>query len=244
MTHTTGLPAGAADPSALDGAAAGLTRGVRVAAAATLVLGTGLQAAAWVVDPQSSYRGALASAAADAGARDLAELFLVTAIPFLVGGFLVYAVLGRRRSPRLAWSGAVLMTYGLINLGIHSGAELLQFQLAAGRLLTPAAIARLADHPSLPAAVVQFSFLGCILVGVPLTVVSLWRSGVVPRPAAALLGAFLVVDLAGRGIEAHLIAFVAASWIAVSVVRPRPARRRLLLPRRVDGGMTATSSRG
>lgn len=216
----------AVDSPAVDNPMARLKPGVRWAAAATLVLGTGLQAATWVVGAQPSFRAALASAAGSPGSADVAELCLALAIPFLVGGFLVYALLGWRRSPRLACTGAVLMSFGLINLGIHSGSELLQFQLAGDRVLTPAAVARLADHPSLPVSVVSIVFLACILVGLPVTVVSLWRSGAVPRAAAALLGAFLALDLAGHGTTSHLVALAAATWIALYVVRPQPLRAR------------------
>jgi hypothetical protein len=236
MTRSADSPAGVADPPVVEEPPAFPSPVLRAAAAATLVLGTGLQAAAWLIDPQPSYRAALASAAARSGPSELAELCLVLAIPFLVGGFAVYAVIGARRSPRLAWCGGVLMAIGLIELGIHSGSELLQFQLAADRVLSPAAVAGLADHPSLPGLVAQLGFLGCVLVGLPVTVVSLWRSAAVPRPAAVLLGVFLAVDLAGRGVEAHLIAVVAATWIAVSVVRGEPGRRAPRRPRRAAEG--------
>lgn len=62
----------------------------------------------------------------------------------------------------------------------------------------------------------------------PLTVAALWRSRAVPRGAAALPLAFMVLDVAGQGAQAallvvaHVIPFVAADWIALAVVRRTP----------------------
>jgi hypothetical protein len=220
----TNLRTDIVDPLVPEHPAARWTPLARWAAALTLVLGTGLQAAAWVVDVQPSYRATLDAAVQNPARSAVVELLLALAVPFLVWGFGVYAVLGRRRSPRLAWAGGILTTGGLILLGSHLGSEMVQVQLAADGVLSPAAVARLADRASLGATVVGFGFLGCILVGIPLTAVSLWRSRAVPRLAALFLACFLAVDLAGQGVAAHVIAFVAASWIALTLIRVRPPR--------------------
>jgi hypothetical protein len=111
-------------------------------------------------------------------------------------------------------------------LGVNLGTEVMTSFLVHDSSLSPAQ----ADHAtrtltSLPASVMNVAFLVGVGLGIPLTGVSLWRSRAVPRAAAALLVAFLVIDLVGEStaaslsVVAHVISFVAAGWIAIAVVR-------------------------
>jgi hypothetical protein len=74
--------------------------------------------------------------------------------------------------------------------------------------------------------VMNIMFLVGVALGIPLAAAALWRSRAVPRTAAALLVAFLAVDLTGQGTSigaiAHILALIAASWIAVTVIRTPP----------------------
>jgi hypothetical protein len=198
------------------------------------LLGTGCQAASFLLVAESDSQTLFARIADDPTAVQLAKLLDVLAMPFLVGGVAVYVLLGRQRSPRLAWIGGWLMAVGLIELTALQGWEVLAYSIADDRVLPPSTLARVVDGLSSPAAAaVTFIFLIGVVIGLPLTAVSLWRSGAVPRLAPVLLVGFLVVDLAGRGVEAHLIAFAAAALIAVAVLRARPGRRPNGRPRLV-----------
>jgi hypothetical protein len=55
--------------------------------------------------------------------------------------------------------------------------------------------------------------------GLLATLFSLWRSQAVPRVAVLILLMGFVIDIAGRGTEGHLITFVGATWIAVTILR-------------------------
>ncbi len=47
----------------------------------------------------------------------------VLALPFLFATALVYVLLARGRSPRLAWSGGTLLALGLVGLAVVEGLE-------------------------------------------------------------------------------------------------------------------------
>jgi hypothetical protein len=112
------------------------------------------------------------------------------------------------------------------------GTEVMTSSLVQNHLIDP----RQAAHATVtldsgPATVMNMMFLLGVGLGIPLTGISLWRSRAVPRTAAVLLVAFLLIDLAGEGagiaavsVIAHVLAFVAASWVAVAALRMRPLR--------------------
>ena len=194
----------------------------RVAAAATLVLGFALHTASMMIQntPHNSDPTAVMTwVAENPGPAQLAKTLDVLFVPFMVGGVVVYVMLGRLRSRRLAWVSGVLFAGGLIGLASHEGYEAFATTLVAGGTLDPAAVAAVWLDSSPADIAAQLLFLVGWVIGLPLTVVSLWRSRVVPRPAAALLLLFMIVDLAGRRIEGHLLGLAAATWIAVVVLR-------------------------
>jgi membrane associated rhomboid family serine protease len=123
---------------------------------------------------------------------------------------------------------------GLTALATNLGTEIMTYSMVQNAIVDPMQ----ADHAtrileSLPAVVTNIMFLVGVVLGIPLTAAALWRSRAVPRIAAALLVAFLAVDLTDQstgigaiGAIAHVLAFIAASWIAVTVIRtPRLQRR-------------------
>jgi hypothetical protein len=150
----------------------------------------------------------------------------------------VYVQLGRNRSPRLAWTGGALLVVGFTMLAANIGTEIMTTFLVRQATITPAQAAQATRTLTSPSAtVMNLLFLIGVVLGIPLTAVSLWRSRAVPRTAAALLVAFLAIDLAGEStfsvlsVVAHVIAVIPAAWIAVTVLRvpplrPQPARRR------------------
>jgi multisubunit Na+/H+ antiporter MnhB subunit len=212
--------------SAVEHPAAALGRPLRSACAATLLLGTGLQAASFPLLTAADLDGHYEQVAASPGLADVSLVLNVLAMPFLVGGAAVYVYLGQRRSPRLAWTGGLLLASGLVLLATMMGREVITYALAQDGVLPPAEVADLLRTvDTVPAMVVQIVFLLGVALGLLLTAVALWRSRAVPRPAIVGLVAFLVVDIAGRPVEAHLLAFLSAGWIAVSVLQAPTTRR-------------------
>ena len=194
----------------------------RVAAAATLVLGFALHTASVVIlnVPHNSDPTAwMTWVAENPGPAQLSKTLDVLFVPFMVGGVVVYVLLGRLRSRRLAWVSGVLFAGGLIGLASHEGYEAFAYTLVVDGTLDPQAVAAVVAGSSPADSAAQMLFLLALVIGLPLTVVSLWRSRVVPRPAAVLLLLFLIVDLAGRRVESHLLGLAGATWIAVVVLR-------------------------
>ena len=68
--------------------------------------GTGLQAASWLIFAEPDSAARYIWIAANPGPAEVAKVFDVLAIPFLIGAVVVYVMLGRQRSPRLAWMAA------------------------------------------------------------------------------------------------------------------------------------------
>src|SRR3954454_23271658 len=137
MIRITDLKPGAAGSRIVEHPAARLSPFARAAAVTTLLLGSGFQAASFLLFSVTDSRAGFARIAADPGPAQLAKLFDVLAMPFLVGGVAVYVLLGRRRSPRLAWIGGWLMGLGLIGLTALQGWELLAYSLAEHRVCRP-----------------------------------------------------------------------------------------------------------
>jgi hypothetical protein len=208
--------------------ATALSRPLRIACAATLLLGTGLQAASFPLLTATDLESHYEQVAASPALADLSLILNVLAMPFLIGGAAVYVLLGRRRSPRLAWTGGLLLAGGLVLLATMMGREVVTYALAQDGVLPPAQVADvLRTVDTAPAMVVQMVFLLGVALGLLLTAAALWRSRWVPRPAVAGLVAFLVIDIAGRPVEAHLLAFLSAAWIAVSFLRAPKSRPSL-----------------
>lgn len=87
-------------------------------------------------------------------------------------------------------------------------------------------MANLVSEVSAADTAAQLLFLIGLMIGLRLTVLSRWRSRAVPRPAALLLLAFLIVDLAGRRVESHLL-----GWPVRPGSRSWSSARRVVDPR-------------
>jgi len=202
--------------------AASFTRLGRLAAAATLVIGATCQVIVFAVEPQHTHTvDRLEWIAAHPDRANVAKLFDVLAMPFLIGGVLVYVLLSRQRSPRLAYTGGILLGCGMVGLSMIHGLETLAFGLTEDGRFDLKALADKVDNLSIaPAIAILLLFLPGAILGILTMSVALWRSRAVPRAAAALLPIFIVVDVPfQQGLAAHLIALVAAVWIASAVLR-------------------------
>jgi hypothetical protein len=104
-------------PDREDSPAAEFTPWGRIAAAATLVIGAACQVVAFLAIPQFASTTERLNWIADNEARaNLSKTFDVLAMPFLFGSVLVYVLLSRRRSPKLAYAGGILFGCGAVVL--------------------------------------------------------------------------------------------------------------------------------
>jgi hypothetical protein len=178
-----------------------------------------------------------------------------------LGTVLVYVLLSRQRSPRIAYAGGILFGCGMVGLSAVHGYETLAYALAQdGRFDLTALADVVGAQSSTPAIVMLLIFLPFAFFGLLTSAVALWRSGAVPRAAVLLIVAFLVVDIflgpEGFGIApdwvSRVIAFVGACWIASAVLlagRAGPsdeALRRVSRSTKQGVGMSGSSmaSRG
>jgi hypothetical protein len=197
----------------------------RLAAAGTIVVGATLQVLAFALIPDFDKTVDRLRWVADHNVQaQLSKTFDLLAVPFLLGGAIVYVLLGRDRSPRLAWTGGILLGFGMCGLMAVQGLETLEYALAQDGRFDLTALADAVDNISTaPAVATAVLFLVGAALGILVTSVSLWRSRAAPRAAAALLILFFVVDaVLSEPLVAHVIALVGAVWIAVAILRSRP----------------------
>ena len=181
----------------------------RAAAAGTLVLGAALQLAAFMTIPDhDETEERLRWVAANSGQADASKLFDILAMPFLLGTVLVYVLLARRRSPRLAYAGGIILGCGMVGLSMLQGYETLEFAIATDGRFDLATFADAVDDvSSVPAIAMLLLFLPGVFFGLLTMAVALWRSGAVPRGAILLIPAFLITDIfLQQGVVGHAIA--------------------------------------
>jgi hypothetical protein len=125
---------------------------------------------------------------------------------------IVYVLLARERSTRLAWAGGILLGLGLCGLVTLQGFEALEFALVRDGRFDLVALADLVDNVSTaPAIAMAIVFLGGVTLGILVTSAAVWRSGAVPRGVALLLVVFFIVDAPlSQPLIGHLIALVGA----------------------------------
>jgi hypothetical protein len=208
--------------------AARWTSAGRIAAATTLVLGAAFPLASHLMAPPTGGHIDWFHWVADhPDLANLTKVFDLLQMPFLFGTVLVYVLLSRQRSPRIAYAGGILLGCGFVGLSAVEGYETLAYALVQdGRFDSTALADVVSAQSSTPAIVMLLIFLPFAFFGLLTSAVALWRSGAVPRAAVLLIVAFLVVDVflgsEGFGITpewvSHVISFAAACWIASAVL--------------------------
>lgn len=207
----------------------------RVAAAATLVLGAAFQLAAFITEPSHDETvDRFRWIAGNPDRADLAKLFDVLAVPFLFGTVIVYVLLSRERSRRLAYAAGILLGCAMVGLSMIQGYETFAFTVVQDGSFDLTALANAFDEASPPAITMLLLFIPGAFFGLLSMTVALWRSRAVPRGAVLLIPAFIAVDLfLSRGLEGHVISFIGACWIASAV---------LLAGRAASGGQPSHST--
>jgi hypothetical protein len=207
--------------------AASWTSAGRIAAAVTLVLGAAFPLASHLMGPINPTIAWLHWVADHPDLANLSKVFELLQMPFLFGTALVYVLLSRQRSPRLAYAGGILLGCAVVGLSAVNGYETLAYALAQDSRFDLTALADVVGaQSSTPAIVMLLIFLPFAFFGLLTSAVALWRSGAVPRAAVLLIVAFLVVDVFlgsnGLGIVPdwvnRVLAFVGACWIAWAVL--------------------------
>jgi hypothetical protein len=228
--------------------AATWTSGGRLAAAGTLVAGASFQLASIVIEPEADRTvDALRWTADHPDQANLARVLFLLAIPFLVGTALVYVMLARQHSPRLAHAGGALFGCGMVGLSAVAGYETLAAALTNDGRFDLTALAEVVDGSSPPAVAMLLIFVPFAFFGLLASAAALWRSRAVPRGAALLIATFILVDFflnEGLGVVpssgAHAIGLVAACWIAWSLL----TARRADVDSRDQGSMSLESDEG
>lgn len=208
-------------PDLAGSAAVRWTRLGRWAAAATLVLAASCQLAAFVTEVQHSKTIERLEWIADNPVRaNVAKTFDLLAMPFLFGVVIVYVLLSRERSRRLAYAAGVVLACGMVGLTAAQGFETLEFALAQDGRFDLASLADAVDNVSIaPTIAMLLLFIPGVLIGLLTMTVALWRSQAMPRGAVLLIPIFIVTDiLLQQGVLAHAIALVGAVWIASAVL--------------------------
>lgn len=156
------------------------------------------------------------------------QALLVASALFMLPGLLGVAHLCRFGSPRLTAVAAPLVVWGMWGFTNVLAIGYVAGTVAPGALSVAQAVELNEALPADPGAVVVAllphlvgSFFGLVLLSI-----AAWRSRAFPRPAIALLLAFLVWDFllppAGP-FEAHLLLAVAWSWMGWHLLRASDA---------------------
>src|SRR5215210_9147874 len=138
--------------------AANWTSAGRIAAATTLVLGAAFPLAAHLIIPAPATDSTIDWIHWIADHPDLANLakvFELLQMPFLFGTVLVYVLLSRERSPRLAYAGGILFGCGMVGLSAVHGYEVLLYALAQDSRFDLTALADVVGAQSSTPAIVM-----------------------------------------------------------------------------------------
>jgi len=235
-------------PDLADSPASQWSRSGRLAAAATLVLGAVLNAGMWLalgsnLDSHETI-DYLQWIADHPGRANLAAALGLLAMPFLFGTVLVYVLLSRKRSPRLAYAGGILLGCGFFGLSAILGSEIPVSNLAQNGGIDLAALANVSDDTLIssaaPSIVLALLFFPGAVFGLLTMAVALWRSRAVPRGAVVLIAAFVILDFGLQlAVPAHLILAAAAFWMASAVL----LAGRGELPERVEQELPGLDAR-
>ncbi|GAA1861351.1 hypothetical protein GCM10009715_06010 [Paeniglutamicibacter psychrophenolicus] len=220
--HTTGSPRRAKVPAPGEWAP-----WVRVVAGAIPVLAFAAQLVnRSLFDMSSGYQSLFLEQAQHPALLDAAVIAGVFAPALLMSSVLVWFRLGRDQAPVAAWISLVSGVLAFTCLPALSGYSVSALAMGSAHLGTGAVAAALSDYRGLPALVLFAVYNLASLTAIMAACRALWRSARVSRFSVAMLGLFMVADIAGvLPFDAHYLGLVAALSMAWSMVA-RPRRYR------------------
>jgi hypothetical protein len=213
-------------PDSTTNPAAEFTRLGRLAAAGTILIGATFQVVAFALMPDFEKTLTRLQWISDHPAQaEASKTFDLLAVPFLLGAVIVYVLLTREGAPRFAWAGGIVLGLGMCGLMTVQGFEVLEFELARDGRFDKRALADAIDNVSgAPVVAMAILFFACAALGIILISIAFWRARTVPRAVPVLFVLFFLVDVvASAPLIAHVIALVAAAWIALTVLSQRSA---------------------
>lgn len=147
---------------------------------------------------------------------------------FILGAAVAWVLLGRGRSPRLAWTAGAMLGPALIAQGVVSGVEITQYALARDGRFDLAALADAVASPAqmgIPGWMFLPMFMIGAFVGLIVAMIALWRSGSVARPAIIMVALFQVSQALPQVVPTTPLLLVGLVWMALDVaVLRRPGR--------------------
>jgi hypothetical protein len=208
--------------------AAGWTPAARRGAAAALGLGGLLWMAAEVTHMDGSGVATMQWVAAHPtwAGLTLTSDFVGTAL--VMFALPVWLLLGRPRSPRLAWAGAIAGVFGMTAQAMIHGVEFVTYIVSLDDRIDKTTFDGVFNRAGggIPFTVFMVMFLGGAFVGTALAMVAVWRSRTLPRGSIVLWLAFLAANLAPVKVPTTVIGAAALCWMAAAIVRAPSTRLR------------------
>ena len=157
----------------------------------------------------------------------IAIVSVSVSVPLMFGTVVVWYLLGRVASPRIATAGAVMLTCGTAGQAILIGVDVAQYVIStheSDRLQPTAFEAALNGSMSVPFVVFFGLFYIGAFLGTLVSMVAVWRSRTLPRGALLLSLLFLLAAMSGVPAPVTAIELAACVWFAAAILR-RPQRQ-------------------
>ena len=145
-------------------------------------------------------------------------------VPLMFGTVVVWYLLGRVASPRIATAGAVMLTCGTAGQAILIGVDVAQHVIStheSDQLQPTAFEAALNGSMSVPFVVFFGLFYIGAFLGTLVSMVAVWRSRTLPRGALLLSLLFLLAAMSGVPAPVTAIELAACVWFAAAILRRR-----------------------
>jgi hypothetical protein len=224
MTTTTGNARASA--ASTRSPAADWTPAGRGAAAAALALGGALWTVGDLIGFGKDGADHIAYMREHSGAAGIGITADTLGTLFVAGAALAWFLLSRRRSPKLAVAGAVLLGIGLAMQCVLEGVELTQFALVRRGAFS---VDRVTDAlgsstaMGLPGYLFMSMFMVGAFAGIVVAMIALWRSRSISRPAIVLVLLFQLAQAVGV-VPGSPFLLVGLVWMAVDLLRSAPAQ--------------------
>ena len=202
-----------------------LSGGGKVAAELTLLLGAVLPfIASLVLKSFDTTEETLQWARDNSTRAEIGTVLGLLAVPFLLGGVVVYWLLTRDATPRLAWIAAGSLTVGYVGLAATHGSQAIAFALASESDLDLSTVTKAIEANTVPKVAEALMTFGGWLFGVLAGAAAFVRSPAAPSAAALFFvgapASLLLFDQAAIGTGLWLVGSAIVAW---TIYSHRPA---------------------